>query len=122
KYNLLIERRRTKDIGRRSGEESDQQLEADRIGLFAMISSGYDPNAFAGFFDRLVETKGKTGSWFSDIFGKTQPEQKRLREMIKISEQLPAQCRESHPAGAAQDFLKWQADVVSFHETSQREE
>jgi len=122
KYNLLIERRRTKDIGRRSGEESDQQLEADRIGLFAMISAGYDPNAFAGFFDRLVETKGKTGSWFSDIFGKTQPEQKRLREMIKISEQLPGQCRENRQAGASQEFLKWQADVVSYRETNRAEE
>ena len=122
KYNLLIERRRTKDISGRSGEESEHQLEADRIGLFAMISSGYDPNEFAGFFDRLVETKGKTGNWFTDIFDKTQPEEKRLREMIKISEQLPAQCREKLRAGASQEFLKWQADVVSYHDTNQKEE
>jgi predicted Zn-dependent protease len=78
KYNLLIERERTKQISRSNDHESAQQLEADRIGLFAMVSAGYDPNAFTGFFDRLVETKGKTGSWFSDIFGKVRPEQKRL--------------------------------------------
>ena len=97
KYNLLIERSRTKNISK-SSEGSEQQLQADRVGIFALIAAGYDPNAFASFFDRLVETKGKTGNWFSDIFGKPKPEQKRLREMIKLSEELPPACREAHKA------------------------
>ena len=120
KYNLLIERQRTKNISR-SSEESDEQLEADRVGVFAMVAAGYDANAFATFFDRLVETKGKTGNWFTDIFGKASPDQKRLREMIKITDQIPPQCREVRQ-GASQDFLKWQADVVSFRETSHDEQ
>jgi WD40 repeat protein len=120
KYNLLIERWRTKPSSRDSGE-SEQQLEADRIGLYAMIAAGYDPNAFAQFFGRLVETKGKTGSWFTDIFGKAKPEERRLGEMIKISEQLPALCRENREVVASQDFLKWQADVVSYHYASREE-
>ena len=122
KYNLLIERERTKQISRSNDHESAQQLEADRIGLFAMVSAGYDPNAFTGFFDRLVETKGKTGSWFSDIFGKVRPEQKRLREMIKVTDQLPAQCRENRQAAASKDFLNWQAAVVSYREGARAEE
>ncbi|HET6889990.1 MAG TPA: M48 family metalloprotease, partial [Pyrinomonadaceae bacterium] len=69
KYNLFLERHRTKSVSRDSGHENEQQLEADRIGLFAMVAAGYDPDAFAAFFDRLAETKGKTGNWFSDIFG-----------------------------------------------------
>src|SRR6266516_2010449 len=121
KYNLLIERRRTKSLSR-SSEESEQQLQADRVGLFAMVAAGYDGNAFASFFDRLVETKGKTGSWFTDIFGKAKPEEKRLREMIKITDQLPARCRENHQAGASQEFLKWQADVVSYRDLNRRED
>ena len=120
KYNLLIERFRTKNVTR--GIAESEQLDADRIGLYAMVAAGYDPNAFAAFFDRLVETKGKTGSWFSDIFGKARPDQKRLREMIKITEQLPAQCREHRQASASQDFLKWQADVVLYRETIRKEE
>lgn len=120
KYNLLIERQRTKDISRKS-EESEEQLEADRVGVFAMMAAGYDGNAFASFFDRLVETKGKTGNWFTDIFGKANPDQKRLREMIRITDQLPAQCRETRK-GASQEFLKWQADVVSFRETTHDEQ
>jgi WD40 repeat protein len=122
KYNSFIEHQRTKTTSRGSGEASDRELEADRVGLFAMIAAGYDPNAFASFFDRLVETNGKTGNWFSDMFGGLNPEEKRLREMVKISDQVPAQCREGHEAGASQEFLKWQADVVSYHYTNQRED
>jgi WD40 repeat protein len=122
KYNLLIERARTKRLPRERGHENEQQLEADRIGLFAMIAAGYDPTAFFSFFDRLTESEGKTGSWFSDLFGNTPPEQKRLREMIRIIERLPAECRDGRDARAAEDFLKWQADVVSFREAGRKEE
>ncbi len=120
KYNLLIERQRTKPLERRSGEA--HQLEADQVGLFAMVAAGYDPNAFATLFDRLVETKGKTGNWFADIFGSAKPEQKRLREMIKLTDHLPPQCRENRQAGAAEEFLKWQADVVSYHDSKNQDE
>lgn len=122
KYNQMIEKWATKNVGRKEGHESDQQLEADRIGLFAMASAGYDSNAFTSFFDRLVETKGKTGNWFSNVFGGTPPDQKRLREMMKAAEQLPAECRESRQANASQDFLKWQADIVSFRNNNTKEE
>ena len=122
KYNLFLERRRTKTVYRNSGHENEQQMEADRIGLFAMVAAGYDPDAFATFFDRLVETKGNTGNWFSDIFGKLKPEQKRLREMISITKKLPEACRENRQSTASNQFLKWQADVVSFRRTNTKEE
>lgn len=123
KYNLFLERHRTKEISRNVGHENDQQLEADRIGLFAMVAAGYNPAAFADFFARLVETKGKTGNWFSDVFGKAKPEDKRVREMVKLSEQLPVQCRENRVQGeASQEFLNWQANVVSHRETGRAEE
>ena len=69
KYNLLIERERTKSVSQSANHESEQQLEADRIGLFAMVAGGYDPNAFSEFFSRLVEEKAKSGNWFTNIFG-----------------------------------------------------
>src|ERR1051325_9796789 len=46
KYNLFLERVRTKNVSQNEGHESEQQLEADRIGVFAMVAAGYDPNAF----------------------------------------------------------------------------
>ena len=122
KYNLVIERFRTKSVPRNDGHESDQQLEADRIGLFAMTAAGYDPNAFTEFFSRLVEEKAKAGNWFTNVFGKSSPTEKRLREMVKITEQLPAPCRENRSANASEEFLKWQADVVTFRESSIKEE
>ncbi len=120
KFNLLIERRRTKESSH--SEEQSEQLEADRIGLFAAIAAGYDPNAFAEFFGRLVETKAKGGNWFSDFFSKPKPEEKRLREMIKLSDQMPAKCREIHAANDVPEFLKWQAEVVSYRDKNKKEE
>ena len=122
KYNLLIERARTKSVGNREGHESDQQLEADRIGLFAMTAAGYDPNAFTEFFERLVEEKARSGNWFTNVFGKSSPTEKRLREMVKVTEQLPAPCRDNRSANASEQFLKWQAEVVSFRDSDIREE
>jgi WD40 repeat protein len=122
KYNLLIERARTKSVSRNEGHESDQQLEADRIGLFAMTAAGYDPNAFTEFFSRLVEEKAKSGNWFTNIFGNSTPTEKRLREMVKITEQLPAPCRDKRSANASEEYLKWQAEVVSFRENEINEE
>jgi len=122
KYNLFIERVRTKSVSRSEGHESEQQLEADRIGLFAMTAAGYDPNAFTDFFERLVEEKAKSGNWFTNVFGSSSPTQKRLREMVKVTEQLPAACRENRTANASEAFLKWQADVVVFRESDFAEE
>jgi hypothetical protein len=122
KYNLLIERERTKSVSRGSDHESVQQLEADRIGLFAMVAAGYDPNAFPEFFSRLVEEKAKSGNWFTNVFGRSTPNEKRLREMVKATEQLPAPCRENRRAGVSEEYLKWQAEIVSFRQSQIAEE
>ncbi len=122
KYNLFIERFRTKSVPRNEGHESDQQLEADRIGLFATTAAGYDPNAFIEFFERLVEEKAKSGNWFTNIFGNSTPTEKRLREMVKVIEQLPAPCRDKRSANASEQYLKWQAEVVSFRQSDLKEE
>lgn len=121
KYNLLIERERTKRVSQSENHENAQQLEADRIGLFAMVAAGYDPNSFTEFFSRLVEEKATSGNWFTNIFGRSNPEQQRIREMIKATEQLPAACRENR-ANASQQYLSWQADVVSFRQGQVAEE
>ena len=122
KYNLLIERERTKRVQQSENHENAQQLEADRIGLFAMVAAGYDPNSFTEFFSRLVEEKATSGNWFTNIFGRSNPEQQRLREMIKATEHMPAACRENRAANASQRYLSWQADVVSFRQSQVAEE
>src|SRR6185295_13223848 len=87
-----------------------------------MTAAGYDPNAFPEFFSRLVEEKAKSGNWFTNVFGGSNPTEKRLREMVKLTEQLPPACRENRSANASEAYLKWQADVVSFRESEIAEE
>lgn len=121
KYNQLVE-----NVARKPGafdhrEEEREQLEADQIGIYAMASAGYDPQAFAAFWDRFAETKGKTGSFLSDLFGKTNPDSRRLREILKGLQALPADCRVPRAVSSADEFQKWQAAVVSYSGTGRRE-
>lgn len=121
KYNQLVE-----NVARRPGafdhrEDEREQLEADRIGIYAMASAGYDPQAFAAFWDRFAETKGKTGSFLSDLFGKTNPNSRRLREILKGLQTLPTDCRAPRAVSSADEFEKYQAAVVSYAGTGQRE-
>jgi len=121
KYNLLIENARMKRGPSTRDHEDNQQLEADKIGFYAMVAAGYDPNAEFTFFDRLTESEGKTSSWFSEIFGSANPEKKRLREIMQATDQLPQGCRDGRSARPTEDFLKWQADVVMFRESERQE-
>ena len=122
KYNLLIENARTRRSSSRQGHENAQQLEADNIGFYSMVAAGYDPDATFTFFDRLTESEGKTGSWFSELFGTTKPAQKRLREIAQATKQLPVSCRDGREARPTEDFLKWQADVVMFRDSDRNEQ
>ena len=116
KYNLLVENiaRKPEVFRRGDNHEGKDQIEADQIGLFALAASGYDPQVWPRLFDRLVETKGKTGNFFSDLFGVTSPESKRLREMIKGVESLPPGCVEARADAQAAEYSRWQSTVVSY--------
>jgi WD40 repeat protein len=78
-----------------------------------MAAAGYDPQAFVSMWNRLTDTKGKTGGWLSDLFGTTRPESRRLREILRGVSTLPAQCVTARAAAPPDEFKKWQAAVVS---------
>jgi len=121
KYQTFIDTFRLKPkIGEKLPREDRDQYAADMIGLYLMTSAGYDPQAQANFWDRYQETKGKTGSFFSNLFGTTRPEQKRLAEMLRQLAQLPPECKgqSSHPTQA--EFQKWQSAVVSYKQFGRR--
>jgi WD40 repeat protein len=123
KYNQLVENEARKpgafSRGDKHGER--EQYEADQVGIYAMASAGYDPQAFASFWDRLTEAGGKTGGWLSDLFGTTKPEARRLREILKNLATLPAECVAARGAGAAGEFEKWQAAVVNYTGAGRKE-
>lgn len=116
KYNQMIEKQRTKKVSFKNNHEDNQQIEADRIGVFAATAAGYDPNGFAKFLDRLTESKGKTGNFLTDLFGTTKPAQKRLREIADALKTFPAACLEkrSDAAATAENFEKWRSLVIAY--------
>ena len=121
KYNQLIESVRRKPEAFKPRDRERGQMVADQAGLYALISAGYDPSALTRFWDRITETKGKTGSWFSDLFGTTRPEERRLREMIKTIGALPPVCLKARTATQSDDFKEWQSMVVGYTGLGRRE-
>lgn len=125
KYNQLIENsaRKPKAFEKLENHEAGNQNVADLIGLYALVQAGYDPDAQASLWDRYFELKGQTGGGFlSDLFGRTKPEQKRLREMLKGLESLPAECRGARNTASGSEFRQWQTAVVSSSALAGRKE
>ena len=112
KYHQYLESYR-RNPGHAGAEEEGHQYIADQVALFAMARAGYAPQAYVDIWDRFQETHGKTGSWFSDIFGRTKPSQRRLREMLKSMAVLPAGCAEIRSSSDAVAYQQWQAKVVA---------
>jgi WD40 repeat protein len=114
RYNQLIDNVMRKRAAFKERDREKGQLVADQIGFNSLVNAGYDPKAAARFWDRVTETKGKTGSWFSDLFGTTRPEQRRLREMLTALSSLPAGCVQDRTAVTTPEFKQWQASVVAY--------
>jgi len=92
--------------------EQEEQVIADRVGLYAMTRAGYDPSHGVEFLDRLLQTKGKTGGFWSNFFGRTSAESKRLREAMRNAAPLEKSCIAPLPADSAATFAKWQQAVL----------
>src|SRR3954451_2288211 len=123
KYTQLIENtaRKPKAFEKLANHEEGNQNVADLIGLYAMVRAGYDPQAQALLWDRYNDLKGKTGGFFNDLFGRTRPEQKRLREMLRSLATLPAECRAPHSVANETEFQKWQSQVVAYSGAGKKE-
>lgn len=100
-------------------EEQRDQLLADRTAMLMVARAGYSGSAFVEHFDRLAETKGKKGSWLSELFGTTAPDQKRLRELYKQSQATPDACAAPHANDNG--FKQWQARVIAYSGSGHRE-
>lgn len=120
KYHRLIENARNgKFKSHSSREEQKEQLEADQAGMYAAAAAGYSPQAYADFWNRAFDVKGKTGSWISDFFGATKPESRRLRDMLRFVSTMPAGCAKT--AAATPEFTAWKASVVAYSGLGRKE-
>ncbi|MGB2633750.1 MAG: M48 family metallopeptidase [Candidatus Acidiferrum sp.] len=100
-------------------QEASLQDEADRVALYASAAAGYSPQAYVHLFDRTAGTNGSSGNVLTDFFGSTTSNLRRLREIQKTLRQLPRPCREIVPV-ASEEFLAWQADVISGQDLASR--
>ncbi len=121
KYNRLLEAppNRLKRLGGDKNERFEGQLAADQIAMHAMTQAGYSPQAFVDVFDRLAQTEGKKGNWFTDLFGATRPESRRLRELAKTAAGVPKGCIET--SQPTEEFNEWQAAVIDYAGLGRRE-
>lgn len=114
-YNQFMESVRLKKVHPApSNEEERSQRIADQLGVQAVARAGYSPESFPNFMDRLMETRGKTGNWFTDLFGATPPNSKRLREALKEVTNLPPSCIERNAPSSPDEFHQWQAAVLHY--------
>ena len=121
KYNQLIENLNRKPGAFKPHDREKGQLFADQAGLFALVAAGYDATAMATFWDRIAGTQGKKGNWLTDLFGTTRPESKRLREMSKAADALPAACRQKSSATQAEAFAQWRSKVIAYSGLGRKE-
>lgn len=114
-YNQYLESVRLKKSRHKPSDEEERgQKIADQLGVQAVARAGYSPQAFPDLLDRIMQTKGKTGSWLSDLFGATRPDSRRLREALKDVSSLPASCIETKSAAPSGEFRQWQAAVLHY--------
>lgn len=113
KYHQYLEHAARNPIHARNSEEQEQYV-ADQVALYAMARTGYAPQAYVDLWDRFQQTHGKTGNWFTDLFGVTKPSQKRLREMVKNMGNLPPACADVQPTAASAEFQKWRSQVIAY--------
>ena len=97
--------------------EEREQVQADTVALYLAARGGYSTQAFADTFDRIADTKGKTGSFWSDLFQTTKPDSKRLRQIIKNTPAMPQSCQMARTETAAQ-FTKWRSSVIEYSSAS----
>jgi len=123
KYNKLLDNvgRNPRVMGNSEHESESEEIVADRVSVYLSKRAGYRPEANAEFWDRIAGAGGRTGSALSDFFAVTRPEQRRLRELRRLAQQLPSACAGTKPESAVQTFEEWQASVLNYSGLGYRE-
>src|SRR5947209_4695801 len=114
-FNLYTEnvRRQKIDLAKFERFERDEQTVADQVAITLLARAGYGPHSYADFWDRIAETQGKTGNGWTDLFGMTKPESRRLRMILQQAAALTPECHhDTKPASS--EFRSFQAAVTHY--------
>jgi len=122
-YNQLLDNiaRNPGALKAASRYDQKEEITADSISVYLMKKAGYSPDAYIRLWDRILEVEGKTGGFLSDFLRTTKPEQKRLREMQRVAEQLPDACAGPGSSTTAQQFEEWKTAVIEYSGLGHRE-
>lgn len=115
KYQQLIDRAATnpKAFKHANASEESEQMGADELGLILAARAGYAPGAGGEFWDRVV-LQGKRQSWLAVLFGRKDPDVKRLSELVKKMGTLPGGCAAPLPTDTKDAFRAWQQQVTEY--------
>jgi len=95
-------------------QEDERQSSADSVAIELLRLAGYDPHGLPDGFDRLIGTHGDTGNWFSNFFGTTNPDAKRLRAMVQSSAAAGCAAAAATPLLGDTEFQTWQQRLVGY--------
>jgi peptidase M48-like protein len=121
-WNRYLDSYEKKSFKRDEKREEKEQNIADRIGLYAMTRAGYQPSRYIDFFDRLAQTKGNKGNFWTDLFGTTSRDSKRLRQIVRESTPFAQSCLSPVAAQSQERFQKWQQQVIAAKFASTKED
>jgi len=93
-------------------DTDEKQDEADRVSVYATAVAGYRPQAYSEFWDRSSAANGKVGNKFSDFFGITSADSKRLRAILNLLAALPPGCGNT-TSSTSTEFTQWQQRVIA---------
>ncbi|MGC2109024.1 MAG: M48 family metalloprotease [Candidatus Korobacteraceae bacterium] len=118
KWNQYLSNYRRKGMSEGAYEkwyelEEREQLQADSVALYLTTRAGYSSQDFGAFFDRLAETKGNIGGFWSNLFGTLKPDAKRLRQIVKNLPAMPPGCVATRTETAAQ-YNDWKKSVIEY--------
>lgn len=109
-HQLLTTPPKVRPSDESKAEDRNQDV-ADQVAIYAMMRAGYQPRAFASFFDMLSDNHGKTGGPLSDFFGITKTDSKRYRAALRLLASIPAHCAPQSAASSAA-FGAWRQSVI----------
>jgi hypothetical protein len=93
--------------------EEREQVQADTVALYLVSRADYSPQSFFDVFDRTAQTKGNVGGFWSNLFGTTSPDAKRLGKIIKDTPAMPAACVSARSDNAVA-YQKWKTAVIEY--------
>ncbi|MGD0358182.1 MAG: M48 family metalloprotease [Terracidiphilus sp.] len=90
----------------------DDELLADRVGMYAMVRAGYAPRTFAECLDRITANKGHVGNFLLDMLDIDSIINRRVRAARSLANELSGECKNMAP-GMSPEFKEFQQKIRS---------